>query len=65
LQAEKIHRAETIQINTFDRELIPALCARLTRRMSFELVVAEQDLYVSFGEETINGSLVRHGIGKG
>jgi YaeQ protein len=64
LQAEKIHRAETIQINTFDRELIPSLCARLTRRMSFGLVLTERDLYVSVGEETISGSLVRHGIGK-
>jgi uncharacterized protein YaeQ len=64
LQAEKIHRAETIQINTFDRDLIPALCARLTRRMSFELVVTERDLYVSVGESTISGRLVRHGLGK-
>jgi hypothetical protein len=64
LQAEKIHRAETIQINTFDRDLIPALGAQLTRRMSFDLVLTERDLYVSVGGNTISGRLVRHGIGK-
>lgn len=64
LAAEKIHRADQIQINTFDRELMPSLCARLTRRMSFDLVVTEGQLYLSFGEDTISGSLARHGIGK-
>jgi len=64
LQAEKIHRAGEIRIYTFDRELIPSLCARLTRRMSFDLVVSERELYLTLGEETISGSLVRHAIGK-
>jgi uncharacterized protein YaeQ len=63
LAAEKIHRADEIQINTFDRELIPSLCARLTRRMSFDLVVTEGQLYLSLGEDTISGSVVRHSIG--
>jgi len=61
--AEKIHRADAIQINTFDGELIPSLCARLTRRMCFDLVVSEAALYLSLGEATISGSLVRHAIG--
>src|ERR1700722_20411053 len=39
LAAEKIHRADQIQINAFDRELIEALCAKLSRRMTFDLVV--------------------------
>jgi uncharacterized protein YaeQ len=63
LAAEKIHRAEEIRITTFDRELIPSLCARLTRRMSFDLVVTEGQLYLSLGGETISGSLLRHNIG--
>src|SRR3984885_339749 len=33
LGTEKIHRANDIQINTFDREMIALLCARLARRM--------------------------------
>jgi uncharacterized protein YaeQ len=62
LASEKIHRADDIQINTFDRELIASLCARLTRRMSFDLVVTERQLYLSLGEDTISGSLVRHSL---
>jgi uncharacterized protein YaeQ len=64
LAAEKIHRADEIQINTFDRELIASLCAKLTRRMSFDLVVSEGQLYISVGEDTISGAIARHGIGK-
>jgi uncharacterized protein YaeQ len=58
--AEKIHRADEIQINTFDPELIASLTARLTRRMTFDLVVTERQIYLSLGEETISGSLIRH-----
>ncbi|HEY1899120.1 MAG TPA: YaeQ family protein [Steroidobacteraceae bacterium] len=64
LGAEKIHRASRIQINTFDREMIASLCARLTRRMTFDLVITERQIYLSLGEQTISGSLVRHGIGQ-
>jgi uncharacterized protein YaeQ len=62
LGTEKIHRADDIQINTFDREMIASLCARLTRRMTFDLVITERQIYVSLGEDTISGSFVRHGI---
>jgi uncharacterized protein YaeQ len=64
LAAEKIHRADQIQINTFDRELIAALCAKLTRRMTFDLVVTDGQLYISVGGETISGVIARHTIGK-
>jgi uncharacterized protein YaeQ len=60
LAAEQIHRAAEIQINTFDREMIAALTARLTRRMIFDLVITERQIYLSLGAETISGSLVRH-----
>jgi uncharacterized protein YaeQ len=62
LVAEKVHRASQIQINTFDREMIASLAARLARRMTFDLVSTEGQLYISLGEETIVGSLVRHGV---
>ena len=64
LGAEKIHRADEIRISTFEGDLIASLCARLTRRMSFDLVVTEGQLYVSIGEDTLSGALVRHGIGR-
>jgi uncharacterized protein YaeQ len=64
LAGEKIHRADEIQISTFDRELIAALCANLTRRMRFDLVVTERQLYISIGEDTISGAITRHRIGE-
>jgi len=60
LVAEKVHRAADIQIYTFDQEMIASLSARLARRMSFDLVITEQQLYMSVGAETITGSVVRH-----
>ena len=65
LRSEKIHRAEDIEILAFDPELIASVSARLARRMTFDLVVTEQQLYVSLGEDTISGGLVRHGIAPG
>jgi uncharacterized protein YaeQ len=62
LAAEKIHRAQDLEIYAFDRDMIPSLTARLTRRMSFDLVVTERQFYISLGEETIGGGLVRHSI---
>jgi len=62
LGTEKIHRAESIEINAFDPQLIAAIGARLARRMVFDLVITEQQLYLSLGEETLSGGLVRHGI---
>jgi uncharacterized protein YaeQ len=65
LGTQKIHRVNDIQINTFDHEFIASLCARLTRRMTFDLVVTEGQLYLSFGADTISGSLTRHSVGEG
>jgi uncharacterized protein YaeQ len=65
LRSERIHRAEEVEINAFDPQLIASMAARLARRMTFDLVVTEQQLYVSLGEETISGGLVRHGIAPG
>ena len=62
LGSEKIHRANEIQINTFDPEMLATLTGRLVRRMAFGLVVTEGQMYLSLGEETIVGSLVRHSI---
>jgi uncharacterized protein YaeQ len=62
LGAEKIHRAGDIQIMTFDPAMMQSLTARLSRRMIFDLVITERQMYVSLGAETISGSLVRHDI---
>jgi uncharacterized protein YaeQ len=62
LAGERIHRAEALELYAIDRSLIGALVARLDRRMAFALSVAEGELYVSIGAETLSGAVVRHPI---
>jgi uncharacterized protein YaeQ len=57
LDLERIHRAEALEIYVMDRELLTALVARLERRMDFDLAVSERHLYVSFGNETLSGTV--------
>ena len=60
LKGERIHRADAIEIHAFDRKLIDAIVARLDRRMSFALSVADRELFLSIGTETLTGSVVQH-----
>jgi uncharacterized protein YaeQ len=62
LVAESIHRASAIEIYAIDLPLIAALAAQLTRRMKFDLVATDRQLYLSLGEITLSGSVVRHRI---
>jgi uncharacterized protein YaeQ len=60
LAGERIHRADALEIYAIDRALIGALANRLERRMTFSLARSEGDLYISIGEETLTGGVVRH-----
>ena len=57
LEGERIHRAEALEINVVDRELLAALVARLERRMDFDLAISDRTLYVSLGDETLSGAV--------
>ena len=60
LRGERIHRAAALQVHAMDRELLDALVARLARRMEFDLSVAERNLYVTLGDETLTGIVTSH-----
>ena len=62
LSGERIHRADDIELYAFDRNLIGALAARLERRVAFSLSIAERDLYVSIGTDTLTGAVTRYPI---
>jgi uncharacterized protein YaeQ len=62
LAGERIHRSEAIELYAIDRTLIGAVVARLDRRMGFALSVADRELYLSLGTETLSGSVVRHAV---
>ena len=63
LAGERIHRVEALELYAIDRNLVSALVARLDRRMGFGLSVADRELYVSIGTETLNGAVVRWPLG--
>src|SRR5712671_201818 len=64
LAGERIHRAETIELYAFDRELVAGLAARLERRMAFDLSVTDAHLFVAMEGATFSGELERLTIGK-
>ena len=59
LDGERIHRAETVELYAFDRELIAGLAARLERRMAFDLSVTDAHLFISLDGATLSGDLQR------
>lgn len=59
LRGGRIHRAGELEIYAIDRALVAALAARLDRRVAFSLTVADRELYVSIGSDTITGTVTR------
>ena len=57
--AERIHRADQIDLCALEPAFVDTLASRLERRMSLDLSVAEQELYLTLGSETLT-SAVRH-----
>jgi uncharacterized protein YaeQ len=60
LSGERIHRAGEVEIYAIDRRFIGEVAARLERRMAFSLSIAERELYLSIGSETLSGAVTRH-----
>lgn len=60
LRGERIHHAEAVELYAIDRQLVDAVAARLERRMTFALSIAERELYLSIGQETLSGAVTRH-----
>lgn len=63
LAGERIHRADAIELYAIDRALVGAFVARLERRMELALSVADRELCLSVGRETLTGPVVRLPIG--
>jgi uncharacterized protein YaeQ len=62
LSAERIHRAEAIEVYAFDRGFIGQLAPHLDRRIGFSLSVSDRELYLSIGDEQVTGRVTRHVI---
>ena len=63
LAGERIHKAERIECYVLDRELVDALVERLDRRLSFDLSVTDDELFVNIANTTLTGTVTRLTIG--
>jgi uncharacterized protein YaeQ len=63
LKGERIHRAEALELYALDREWLAMLASKLTRRMEFALTVADRNLYLALGEDTLSSVVEKIGIG--
>ena len=57
LTGERIHRADALALYAVDRDLLAALAERLDRRTRFALSVTDGHLFVTIGDETLEGSV--------
>ena len=62
LAGERIHRVESIELYAIDRELLASLTSRLERRMSFQLSFTEDHLYLTLGDESLDGAVIRRSL---
>jgi uncharacterized protein YaeQ len=62
LGAEKIHRAEALELYAVDLNWLAALTARLERRMQFALTVSDREVYLSLGADTLTCAIRRVAI---
>ena len=59
LSGERIHRGDALELYAMDRAFIAAFVARLERRMAFALSINERELYMSIGDATLTGAVLR------
>ena len=62
---ERIHRAAEVELYRVDRALLDAFVARLDRRMKLSLSVTSGQLYVTIGDDLLEGALERHSLRTG
>jgi uncharacterized protein YaeQ len=56
---QRIHKKDAIELYAIDRTLIESLCERLDRRMTVTLLAQEGHLFITVGDETVQGSVER------
>ena len=57
---ERIHRAAELELYSLDHGLVAELVARLKRRMAFAVSVTGGHLYITIGEDVVEGPVKRH-----
>ena len=65
LAGERIHRVEALELYALDRAWLASLASKLERRMSFSLTVAERNVYLSIGADTLSCVIERIDLNNG
>src|ERR1044071_7979559 len=60
LAGERIHRADALEIYSFDRAFLSGFVARLARRTAFDRSVTDRDLFMTIDGATLSGEVSRH-----
>jgi uncharacterized protein YaeQ len=62
LSGERIHRADALEIYSFDRELLSGFVSHLARRTAFDLSITDRHIFMNVDGATLSGEIVRHGL---
>ncbi len=60
LEGQRIHRADALEIYSFDQELIAGVVSLLDRRIKLGVSVTDRQIYATVGDETVTGVVERH-----
>ena len=60
LAGERIHRAESLEIYSIDRELLSGFVARLQRRTAFDLSITDRHMFMNIDGATLSGEIAHH-----
>ena len=62
LSGERIHRADALEIYSFERDFLAGFVARLARRTAFDLSVTDRHLFMTIDGATLSGEISRHSL---
>jgi uncharacterized protein YaeQ len=57
---ERIHKAESIDVFSFDQAFLAQLVSRLERRNAFSLSITDAHLYLAFADASADGAITKH-----
>jgi uncharacterized protein YaeQ len=60
LEGARVHRADDVEIYSFERALIAGFVAKLERRMAMALSVSDRHVLVAFDGGVVEGDVTRH-----
>ena len=55
-----IHRAAAMEIYEIDPALLAAFVQLLDRRMQLDIAISDRQIYLTIGEQSLNGAVIRH-----